>query len=132
MSWGGIKLEPADILWSKYIRKKHRKCEMCGKLGTGEDGITGLECAHYKGRRRRSVRFYEPNCLCLCIGCHRKCHEDPDMHCSFMKKKLGERGYEILIVQANVTQKKDKVMEKMYAKACLDDLENPKYTAPTR
>ena len=107
MSWG-IKLDKADKEWSRYIRLKHKRCERCRKPGGGVDSIKGLECSHYWGRRKESVRYDEFNTDCLCNGCHRYFGENPGEYRDWKFNKLGEVEYNKLMAIAHTPAKRDR------------------------
>ena len=106
--FGRIKLRPADVLFSRYLRLKTGHCEVCGRKGEGDDGIKGLVVSHFHGRRNENTRFDEDlNCDILCINCHRLFHESPANYVEWKKKKLGEKRYKLLTLAANAYKKKD-------------------------
>jgi hypothetical protein len=102
MSWGKTKRRTADTYWSRYIRQDHGwKCEKCGKF-CGENGEFGqLDCCHYHGRRKESVRFDYMNTRAICAVCHRKFHEDKSLHTEFMIETLGQKNFDLLEIRAN-------------------------------
>lgn len=115
-----IKIRKTDSNFSRYIRTKSNwKCEICGKDCSNEHNK--LECAHYHGRRKESVRFDSENCHALCKSCHKKTHKDKDLFTSFVKSKLGKR-FDLLTLRANTPQKKDEVMNKLYIKQLLKEV----------
>lgn len=65
-----ILIDPADRIFSEYIRRRDGRCVSCGKQGQGRHGIVGLDCAHYFGRSKESVRFDPENADALCKTCH--------------------------------------------------------------
>ena len=95
-----IKLLPLDILFSKYIRMKaDGNCEYCGAWKT-------LQCSHFHGRRKRSVRYDEDNACGLCFSCHMYLGENPFQHTEFFKKRLGTDRFEKLNIRAEMTHPK--------------------------
>lgn len=125
MSWNNIKRDPADIVFSQYIRLKHKKCMNCGRVGTGDKGIDGLQASHFHSRRKETVRFDEENVDVLCIACHRKLGtDDKQAYKEFKKKQLGQRGYDLLELRANTTGKKDRKMALIYYREKLRELES--------
>lgn len=90
MSWGGIKRTPADVAFSKVVREANDNiCERCGK--PADDN------SHFYGRRNNATRLHGPNCTALCRGCHLYLGEHPHEHTEFMRKKLGDGGYDLLV-----------------------------------
>lgn len=109
MSWGNIKRDKADIVFSRYIRLKEKQCTNCGRKGQGNEGITGLQASHYHGRRKESVRFDEQNVDVFCIGCHRRLGtDDRPAYTEFKINKLGQREFDLLMLRANTPAKKDR------------------------
>ena len=53
------KVSPADREFSLIVRELHGwRCEKCGKLcRVNGEWVGKLECSHYIGRAKRSVRF---------------------------------------------------------------------------
>lgn len=102
MGWNDIKLRPADAFWSRYIRNEHNwTCENCGKF-CGDANVTyyQLDCCHYHGRRKESVRFDFDNTRAVCSSCHRLFHKDKALHKAFMIRILGQRGFDLLEIRA--------------------------------
>lgn len=123
MSWHSIKVRANDTQFSRYIRLKHKKCQRCGRKGDGEEGIFGLQAAHYHSRKKESVRFDPKNVSAICISCHRYFHQHPTEHTAWMKELLGEREYDLLTIRANTPQKRDDAITKLYVKQLLSELE---------
>jgi len=64
-----MKRSPADILFSKYIRKRAGyRCQKCRTQHAPNS--KGLHCAHIFTRGGYVLRFDERNALCLCYACH--------------------------------------------------------------
>ena len=59
-----IKLSKQDIIFSKLIRERDKKCVFCERM----DGK--LECSHFWGRGNKATRFSPLNCDTLCFQCH--------------------------------------------------------------
>lgn len=115
-----VKLRATDKLFSQYIRQRANwKCEACGK--NYKDNPQGLHCSHYYGRGREATRFEPDNCLALCFYHHRLWgHGDlRDEYTAFMKKKLGEKRWRTLMLQANSYQKKDDKLMLLFVKGLL-------------
>jgi hypothetical protein len=105
MSWNTAKILPADKVFSVLIRSKAKKCMMCGKLGTGDDGIFGLQASHYFSRRKWNVRYDEENVDSVCISCHKAVHEGKkifnESYEEFKIHQLGQRGFDLLTLRSN-------------------------------
>src|SRR5258708_27111955 len=128
MSYNTIKLRPNDILFSKYIREKSNwTCEYCKrKCRINGEVIYRLEASHYYGRRKESVRFDEENVHSLCATCHKELggyqNNQLGKYDLWMKEKLGEKGYKLLLLRANQTGKRDDKMTKIIIQQLMKDL----------
>ncbi len=122
--FGRIKIEPADRLFSQFIRKRDKwRCVRCGRQH--EEGSATLGCSHYWGRVHRSTRFDPDNWDSLCnLPCHRLWEgEERDEYMRFMIKKLGgENEFKILKFKAHTYKRKDKKLEELYIKEFLKSL----------
>lgn len=119
-----IKIDKADQLFSEYIRRRDGKCVRCGRRGTGEKGIVGLQNSHYFGRRNESTRFDSENCDALCLGCHQIWgSNDREAYREFKIRQLGERGFKLLLFRSNQYQKKDRKLSCLQAKLLVGTLD---------
>lgn len=92
-----IKVTGLDVLFSKFIRlRAHGICERCG-------ANKRLQCSHFHGRRKRTVRWNEDNAVALCFSCHRFFTENPLAHTEFFRERLGDTRFEMLNIQAQMT-----------------------------
>ena len=99
MSWGGIKRNVTDALFSDYVRILAKwNCQKCRRNFSKRR--QQLHNSHYYGRRAKSVRWSTENCTALCSGCHRYFEENPGEYTRFMKNRLGEERYWKLTVRA--------------------------------
>ena len=65
-----IRLKPADIVFSRLIRKRDGwRCIRCKTQY--EPPTQALHCSHFWGRSNKKTRFDPRNCDALCYGCHR-------------------------------------------------------------
>lgn len=96
-----IKISPLDKLFSKFIRKRAMArvggCERClaPKVSYKE-----LQCSHYHGRGKRSVRWDEDNAAGLCCGCHTYLGANPLEHTEWFKQLIGEQEFDLLLSRA--------------------------------
>lgn len=119
----GIKLDPADIAFSKYIRTRDGwRCKRCLKQYTPP--TNALQCSHFQGRGKEATRFEPLNCDALCAGCHQYFTAYPGEHYMWQVKKKGQRTVDKLILQSNSYKKKDRKMELLKAKELLKCLTN--------
>ena len=125
MSFGKIKLDKADKMFSRYIRLRDKRCVRCGRPGepnaNGEE-INGLECSHYFGRGRESTRFDPENCDSLDAGCHQYWSTNKESYRDFKIRQLGEDGFEKLRIRAEMISKKDRKVAYLFAKKLVEDL----------
>jgi hypothetical protein len=128
MSWGNIKVDKADTLFSLYVRLRDKQCKRCGRAGTPDkDGrpVIGLQCSHYWSRRSESTRYSPENCDALCAGCHFRWGGDyREEYKAFKQKQLGDKGYKMLEVLHNSYQKKDRKLAYLQAKTLLKEYED--------
>ena len=123
MSWHQIKLDRVDILFSKYIRLRDKKCQRCGRKGTGKEGIAGLQNSHFFSRRKESTRFDELNCDTLCAGCHKFFTEHRTEFEDWKQKRMSIKEYNLLELRANTPVKKDRKMALIIVKELLKSKE---------
>ena len=122
-----IKIDSLDVLFSQYIRMRAFKrvggCEKCLRPKFDKVKENGeifpawkqLQCSHYKGRGRRSVRWDEDNCAGICGGCHQYLTSQPDEHTEWFRQRLGEVVYDNLMIRARtIHPKPDKVALTLY------------------
>lgn len=114
-----IRLDPLDRLFSEYIRlRANNKCERCGAYSKR------LQCSHYFGRARKSVRYDEENAVALCFGCHQYFTSYPLEHTEWFKKRLG-RNFDLLLGRMRITHPPpDKKIIELYLKERIRQLGN--------
>ncbi len=96
-----IKIDPLDKLFSQFIRLRAGRCEYCGNASQ-------LQCSHFHGRRKRSVRYDPDNAAGLCFSCHSHLGENPYQHTEWFRKRLGSKKFEELNIRAEMIVKIDK------------------------
>jgi len=100
-----IKIDKLDTLFSKFIRLRvGGKCEYCGK----PKDLKQLQCSHFHGRRKRSVRYDPDNACGVCFTCHQYLASNPYAHTEFFKKRLGDERFQELNIRAEMLVKIDK------------------------
>jgi 5-methylcytosine-specific restriction endonuclease McrA len=100
---GGIKRTKEDIKFSLLVRLRAKgRCEYCLKI----KDIRDLQCSHFHGRRKASVRHDLDNASALCFACHLHLTENPLTHTEFFKKRLGDK-FDLLTLRANTPGKPD-------------------------
>ncbi len=107
-----MKLSPLDILFSQYIRMRAMvRIGGCERCLAGKVDYKQLQCSHFHGRARRSVRWDESNSVGLCPGCHMYFTAHPLEHVEWFKNHLGEAEYNNL--QGRMRQTHPKPDEKL-------------------
>lgn len=107
----GIKLDPADIAFSLYIRTRDGwKCQRCGTQY--QPPTRALQCSHFQGRRKEGTRFEPLNCDALCGGCHSYFTAYPGEHYQWQVARKGQDTVDKIILQSNTYKKKDRKAEK--------------------
>lgn len=124
----GIRIDPADSAFSLYIRyRANWKCERCG--AQFEVGSQGLHASHFWGRARESTRFDPVNVCAHCHGCHAYLTANPELHRQWKLSQIGQKEYDLLMIRAHQTQKKDRklaalIYKELYQKEKLRYEEN--------
>ena len=130
-----MKSDPLDKLFSQYIRMRAiirvGGCERCfsPKFDIEKDnGKTfpawkQLQCSHFIGRGKRSVRFDSDNAIGICGGCHMYLTSHPLLHVEFFKQRLGEIEFDLLNARAHIpTRYLDKNTLSLYYKAKIKEM----------
>jgi hypothetical protein len=130
------KLDPLDILFSEFIRKRAIKrcggCERCltPKFDIVKDDGTifpawkFLQNSHFFGRTDKSTRFDEDDCAGLCGACHMYLEHHPHYHDEWFKQHLGEQVFELLLGRNRVMGKPDKKALTLYYQTKIKELQN--------
>lgn len=99
-----IKITKEDKAFSLLIRyRANWICECCGRRFQPGDG--GLQCSHFMGRRHKGTRYDPDNAAAHCFTCHRYFTENPIHFAEWIKKRLGETGYQNLMRKAHSVTK---------------------------
>ena len=126
-----------DSLFSEYIRKRAIKevggCQRCltPKHDIQKDNgdifpaWKQLQCSHFHGRARQSVRLDESNAIGLCGACHMYLTAHPLEHVEFFKNLLGETEFDFLNGRMrNTWPKPDKTLLTIYYKERLKEVKD--------
>ena len=119
-----IKLRKTDRLFTKYLRKKQDyTCQRCGRVYPPDD-CRNLGVSHYWGRGHENTRFDEDNCDLLCtLPCHHIWGGDGRLeYMEFMKRKLGEKGYDLLDIRAHTYKKRDDKLDAIVIRELLKEV----------
>ena len=122
-----MKITLLDRLYSEFIRRRAIArvggCERCLSPKwdiTKEDGSIfpawkQLQCSHFHGRGKGSVRYDEDNGAGLCGACHMYFTAHPLEHTEWFKAHLGEREFDMLSNRARIVPyKPDKEAISLY------------------
>ena len=129
-----MKLSNLDKLFSEVIRKRAisrvNGCERCltQKHDTLKDSgdtfyaYMYLECSHFWGRGKRSVRYDEENAAGLCHGCHRYFTSHPAEHYQWFLERLGQVHFDFLATRARRPQKIDENLIGIYLRELIKEV----------
>jgi hypothetical protein len=117
MSFGQIKIDPNDALFSKMIRERDGKCVFSGQ----KDGK--LECSHFWGRGNKTTRFSALNCDTLSFQEHAKNEGNKQgFYRTWKINQLGQAKYDELEKLAKMTGKYG-----AYEKKCIGQILKRQY-----
>ena len=100
-----ITTDKADILFSRWIRERDKKCFFCNNPAT--------QNSHFWGRGNSATRYDPENCDGICGGCHMR-HEGNKQGLYRDKKieQLGKDKYDLLEKKArSVVKRADALLE---------------------
>jgi hypothetical protein len=105
-----IRIDPLDALFSTYIRTRDTfTCQRCGVKSKN------VQCAHFNGRGRKSVRWDEDNACTLDMGCHLFLDSQPLDKTEFFRQRLGQERFDMLLGRMRQTYPRpDKKMLTIY------------------
>ena len=119
-----MKLSPLDKLFSEFIRRRAMvRVHGCERCLTGKVSHMQLQCSHFHGRRKRSVRWDEDNAVGLCPGCHMHLTSHPLEHVEWFKAHLGEYEFNLLSSRMRSTKKIDQKLLTLYYTKKIQELE---------
>ena len=93
-----------DAIVSDLVRERaHWTCENCEYIDVDGQAVGKsffMQASHFRGRGAGFVeRHSTTNVRCLCAPCHKHFGERPDEHTSFLKRLLGDSGYDLLLAK---------------------------------
>ena len=117
--FGKIRLRQSDVLFSRYLRQKRGyRCEYCeGFFPQGR----GLTVSHFWTRAKESVRFDEENCDILCVRDHAFFETHKTEYTAWKKERMGEKAFNLLMVRAHTTGKRDDKLQCMLLKKLMKE-----------
>lgn len=118
MSWGKIKIDPADKAFSQWIRLRDMECTRChSRVEFNDKGLPiSHQASHFQGRGKENTRFDPDNVCTLCGGCHRYLTAHPAEHYLFQVERLGQDKVDQIVLKSNMYQKKQRKEEALYWK----------------
>ena len=117
--WGKIKLRRADTLFSLYLRKRRGyRCEFDNAFFREGRGLT---VSHFWSRGKESVRFDEENCDILCVRDHAFFESHKTEYTAWKKERMGEKAFNLLMVRAHTTGKRDDKLQIMLWKKLMKE-----------
>lgn len=123
-----IKLDPADLWFSKYIRLRDGECRRCHspvQFNSKGDPISH-QASHFQGRRKEATRFDPENVDCLCTGCHAHFTAFPFEHVQWQMSVKGENTVRAIVIRSNSYIKKDRKMQALIWKQAYLQLKSEK------
>lgn len=113
-----------DKLFSEFIRRRDGVCQYRTQCYGEPRNWKELDCSHYHGRGKESVRFDPQNADGICKKCHHYVHtaEGQQWLDVWKENQLGERDFNLLLLRANTPQKRDDVMDNLNIRILLDGL----------
>ncbi len=120
-----MKISPLDKIYSEVIRKRALQrvggCERCLSQKTS---WKELQCSHFHGRAKRSVRYDTDNAIGICAGCHLYLTAHPLEHVEFFRKHLGEEAFDMLHKRSQILRPRpDQELITLYLQAQLGVME---------
>lgn len=125
MTWQQTKMKRrnTDILWTKYIKLRDKGiCQYNFKCFRNE----GSDVSHFHGRRKESVRFDDENSDLACRVCHNFVHtaEGARRLEEWKREQLGDRRFNLLLLRANLPEKRDDYLTKLRIQELLKKYRN--------
>jgi hypothetical protein len=77
-------------------------------------GWRSLQCCHFHGRAKKSVRWDTDNLAACCFGCHQYLDSHPLEKVEFWQRKLSEPFFDLLNARARQTGRPDKELLTLY------------------
>ncbi len=117
-----MKLDALDKLFSEYIRRRAmQRVGGCERCETPKVDFKQLQCCHFHGRSKKTVRWDEDNAVGLCYGCHSQIDSQITEKEALIKKILGDDT--LLLARMRQTRPKpDKAVLMLYYKKKLQEV----------
>ena len=116
-----IRRDSLDILFSEFIRRRAiRRVHGCERCLTWKEDWKKLECSHFYGRSRKSVRWDPVNSVGLCFGCHQYLGSQPTEHVQWYENYIGREALDMLAGRERILHKPDKEALMIYYRQLLN------------
>lgn len=111
-----VKIDPADRVFSQYIRLRDRACKRCrSPVKINDKGLPiSHQASHFQGRRKENTRFDELNADTLCTGCHMYFTANPAEHYAWQVEQKGQEAVDNIVLASNTYCKKDRKLWFIY------------------
>lgn len=111
-----IRIDPADRIFSQYIRTRDKKCRRCGSRVkfNGKGLPVTHQASHFQGRGKENTRFNEDNVDALCHGCHMYFTANPAEHYIWQVEMKGQKKVDEIILASNIYVKRDRKAQQIY------------------
>lgn len=112
----GIKLDPADIAFSQWVRLRDGMCLRCKTPVqlNGKGLPVNLQASHFQGRGKENTRFDPDNVCALCMGCHAYFTAFPAEHYMWQVERLGQTKVDEVVLKSNMYCKKDRKLQAIF------------------
>jgi len=139
-----IRIDPLDTLFSEFVRKRAMArmggCERCltPKFDIQKDNgdvmpaWKQLQCSHFVGRSKHSVRYDEDNAVGLCPACHMYFTAHPLEHIRWFEAQLGEEKFDWLNARSVMPLKPDRDLIAIYLRQKIAELDGTKPVKPKK
>ena len=120
-----MRLNKLDILFSELIRRRAiLRTGGCERCLSWKVSYKLLQCSHYWGRNKKSVRYDEDNAAGLCPGCHMHLTSHPAEHVQWFEEHLGPDKFNMLQGRMRIKGKPDEQILLMYYQNMLKALKD--------
>ena len=94
-----LRRDSLDALFSNFVRERDNyTCQRCGKYY--EPPTRAIHAAHIFSRRHKGTRHDPLNAISACHGCHAFFTGNPLIFTAWIKKRLGDEQYTLLMYRA--------------------------------
>lgn len=111
-----VKIDKADAIFSKYIRKRDGRCMKCGLpvVFNAKGDPVSHQASHFQRRAKEMTRFDEENVDCLCEDCHREFTLNPRAHYAWQVQMKGQDKVNEIVLRSFQYKAKDREASYQY------------------